>query len=96
MRIVIVVAGINAALGGLAVATHQALLWLQSGSWPPIRFSALWSALGGTIPSAQVSDGMRGIEAALLNQPLCVVLIAAGLGIAWIGAQRATGPSARY
>ena len=95
MRVVIVIAGINAAIAGLAVAAHQALLWLQSGFWPPIRVSVLWSALGGTAPDTLVSDGTKGLMVALLDQPLCVVLVIAGLCIAWIGAERAGSRWAR-
>jgi hypothetical protein len=96
MRVVVMVAGINAMVAGLAVAAHQMLLWLQSGFWPPIRFSVLWFALGGAAPDAPASDDMNGIAAALLDQPLCVVLIVAGVCIAWIGAEPAHRPWARY
>jgi len=92
MRGLIVITGIDAAVAGLAVAVHQAILWRQSGYWPTIPFSDLWFALGGAAPDMLRLHGVEGIMAQLLDQPLCVVLFLGGACVAWIGAERARRP----
>jgi hypothetical protein len=96
MRAVMLAAGVGAAVAGLAVATHQTLVWLQMGFWPPIRFSELWFALGGTAPDLVWSDGLEGLVAQVLNQPLSEVLLLGGTCIAWIGASRTSYAGTRF
>jgi hypothetical protein len=50
VRVPIVLGGVATALAGLAVAGHQATLWLDYGIWTPVPFSSLWFALGGATP----------------------------------------------
>jgi hypothetical protein len=92
MRAVMLAAGVGAAVAGLAVGTHQTLVWLQMGFWPPIRFSELWFALGGATPNLVWPDGLDALVAKLLDQPLSEVLLLGGTCIAWIGAAR-TSPA---
>jgi len=96
MRAVMLAAGVGAAVAGLAVATHQTLVWLQLGFWPPIRFSELWFALGGVAPNLVWSDGLAGLVVKLLDQPLSEVLLFGGTCIAWIGATRTSYPGPRF
>jgi len=96
MRAAMLAAGVGAAVAGLAVSTHQMLVWLQLGFWPPIRFSELWFALGGAAPDLAWSDGLEGLVAKLLDQPLSEVLLLGGTCIAWISAARTSYPGARY
>jgi hypothetical protein len=96
MRPVMLAAGIGAAVAGIAVATHQVLVWLQLGFWPQIRFSEVWFALGGAAPDLTWPDGLDGLVANLLEQPLSAVLVLAGTCLAWIGAARISIPGARY
>ena len=96
MRAVMLAAGVGAAVAGLAVATHQTLVWLQMGFWPPIRFSELWFALGGAAPDLVWSHGLEGLVTKLLDQPLSEVLLLGGTCIAWIGASRTSYAGTRY
>jgi hypothetical protein len=96
MRAVIVAIGIAVAFTGIAVATHQAVLWLQYGFWPPIRFSEVWFALGGATPDMLRLPGADGIVATLLEQPLSVVLFLGGAAMAYFGAERAISPWTRF
>jgi hypothetical protein len=96
MRAVMLAAGVGAAVAGLAVATHQTLVWMQMGFWPPIRFSELWFALGGAAPDLVWSNGLEGLVAKLLDQPLSEVLLLGGTCIAWIGASRTSYAGTRF
>ena len=95
MRSVMLAAGVGAAVAGLAVATHQTLVWLQLGFWPSVRFSELWFALGGAAPDMVWPDSLDGMVAKLLDQPLSEVLLLGGTLIAWIGGARTIDPASR-
>jgi hypothetical protein len=88
MRTAIVAAGLSAAVVGLAVAAHQATMWLLFGYFQPIEFGTVWFALGGTPPASLASYGVGGIVATLLDTPLCEVLILGGVVIAWMAHER--------
>ena len=88
MRAVIVVAGVSAAVAGVAVAAHQATLWLLCGYLPPIQFSTLWFAFGGAAPALLRSYGVGGFMTTLLDLPLCEVLFLGGVFTAWIASER--------
>ena len=96
MRAAMLAAGVGAVVAGLAVGTHQMLVWLQLGFWPSIRFSELWYALGGAAPDLAWSDGLEDLVAKLLDQPLSEVLLLGGTCIAWIGAVRTSYLEARF
>ena len=88
MRGAIVVAGVSAAVAGVAVAAHQTTLWLLCGYSPPIQFSTLWFALGGAAPALLRSYGVDGLVTTLLDLPLCEVLFLGGVFTAWIASER--------
>jgi hypothetical protein len=88
IRAAIVVAGVSAAVAGVAVAAHQMTLWLLCGYLPPIQFSTLWFALGGTVPALLRSYGVSGFMTTLLDLPLCEVLFLGGVCTAWIASER--------
>jgi hypothetical protein len=96
MRAAMLAAGVGAAVAGLAVGTHQMMVWLQLGFWPPIRFSELWYALGGAAPDLAWSDGLEQLAAKLLDQPLSEVLLLGGACIAWISAARTSVSATRF
>ena len=96
MRALMLAAGVGAAVVGFAIATHQAIVCLQSGFWPQIRFSELWFALGGATPDMLPLGGFDGIFEKLLNQPLSEVLLFGGMSIAWISAARPSHIGARF
>jgi hypothetical protein len=96
MRAIIVAIGITVAVTGVAVATHQTVLWLQYGFWPPIQFRDVWFALGGATPDMLRLPGADSIVAALLEQPLSVVLFLGGAVITYFGAERTNNPWTRF
>jgi hypothetical protein len=96
MRAIMLAAGVGAAVAGVAVATHQTLVWLQLGFWPPIRFSELWFALGGAAPDLIWPDGVDALAAKVLDQPLSEVLLLGGTCIAWISAARTSVLGTRF
>jgi hypothetical protein len=88
MRAAIVVAGVSAAVAGLAVAAHQATLLLLCGHCPSIQFGTVWFALGGAPPALLRPYGIGGVVATLLDLPLCEVLFLGGVAIAWMASER--------
>ena len=88
--------GVGAAVVGFAVATHQAIVCLQSGFWPQIRFSELWFALGGATPDMLPLGSFDGMLERLLDQPLSEVLLFGGMAVAWISAARTTQLGGRF
>ncbi len=64
---------------------QEILRWLNDGSYPPIRLSALWIALLGT-PSDPLwfSDG-SSLVGWFLDRPLSVVFLPVAGFLAWIG-----------
>jgi hypothetical protein len=95
MRALITIAGVNAAVAGLAVAGHQATEWFQDGYWPTIPFRNLWLALGGAVPDVRSLHGFEGLIAQLLEEPLSLVLVIGGVSIAWAAAERQIRPWTR-
>jgi hypothetical protein len=96
MRALMLAAGVGAAVVGFAVATHQAIVCLQSGFWPQIRFGELWFALGGATPDMLPLGSFDGLLDTLLNQPLSAVLLFGGMSIAWISAARTSHIGSRF
>jgi hypothetical protein len=85
MRAIIITIGACILVGGIALAVQHALPMQQNIYSSVPEAGVLWYALGGPTPDRLTWLGADGLLGSFLEQPLDVVLVTAGTGLALIG-----------